>query len=314
MTQETVIMQPLPNLSNIRWQTGVLLAATAMLLSVSALRADQEVNRTLPADPKAVIEIENVSGSIEIYGWDRDEVQVTGTIGDDVEELIVEGGPRSIVIEVEVPEGRRWGNRDLAADLEIKVPKGARLEVEGISSSIEVEDFSGRLEAESVSGSIEARGSLTSADLETVSGSIRLRGANTRTSAESVSGKIELEGVSDRVEASTVSGSIEIDAGTISRGDIESVSGTIRLQCALTASARLDVGSHSGNVTVELPADVSASFEATTFSGRIDNDFGPEAERDSRWVPSKSLEFETGSGDAEITLETFSGSLRIQRR
>ena len=273
------------------------LACLALLLP-SAVRADREVDRTLPAAARATVEIENTSGRVEVTGWDREEVRVTGTIGDNVDELVVEGGRNHIVIEVDVPDRRGWGHRDADADLEIFVPREARVEVEAVSASIRVEDFQGRLEAESVSGSISASGSLESADLETVSGSIRLRGANTRTVAESVSGSIDLDGVRERVEASTVSGTIEVEAGAIERGDLESVSGTVTLECELTRGARLDMSSHSGNVSLYLPADVSASFEASTFSGRIENDFGAEAERTSRWVPSKSLEFSTGSGDA----------------
>lgn len=290
---------------------GALLLAW---LAPGAALGDVEVNRTLEAAANATIEIENTSGEITIRGWDRNEVSVSGWIGDDVEELVVEGGRNSIVIEVEIEGGRGWRSRDTDADLEIMVPRGARLEVETVSASIDVTDFDGRLEAESVSGGIDVSGTLNLAELETVSGSIEMIGANTRTSAESVSGSIRIEGAADRVEATTVSGRVEVEAGEIHRGDFESVSGSVSVECSLSPEARLEAGSHSGNVTVTLPGDLSASFEATSFSGSIDNDFGPEAERTSKWVPSKSLEFTTGGGDAEVILETFSGNIRIRRK
>ena len=274
---------------------------------------DRTVDRTLEAAATATIEIENTSGEVTIRGWDREEVSVTGWLEKDVEELVVEGSRNSIVIEVEIPDRGGWRNREIDADLEIMVPKRARLDVETVSASIDVEEFDGRLDAESVSGSIEVSGALTQADLETVSGSIRLSSNNTRSSAESVSGSIRLKGVSGRVEGSTVSGRVEVQAGEIDRGDFESVSGSVSVECNLSREARLEAGSHSGNVTVILPANVSASFEATTFSGSIDNEFGPEAARTSKWVPSKSLEFTTGNGDAEVMLETFSGNLRIEK-
>ncbi len=290
------------------------LVAALALASTPVLWADTEVDRTVEASAGASIEIENTAGSIRVRGWDSQQVQITGTIGDDVSELVVEGGRDRILIKVDTPDRRSWSRRDIDARLDIKVPRGSRLEIETVSASIDVEAFDGRLKAETVSGSIEVSGSLSEADLETVSGSIRVDGANTRVSAESVSGSVRLRGVSGRVEASTVSGSVDVQAGTIERGEIESVSGSVGLACGLARGARLDVGSHSGNVTVQLPADVSASFEASTFSGRIENDFGPQAERTSKWVPSRSLEFTTGGGDAEVSLETFSGSLRIVRR
>ena len=284
------------------------------LAQAPAVWADRNVSTTLEAAPDVSIEIENIAGSIEVRGWDRNEVQVTGTIGDDVEEFVAKGGKKSILIEVETPDRRGWRHGDIDGHLDIRVPRGARVEIETISASIDVDDLDGRLEAESVSGSIKVSGRLTSADMESISGSVRLNGANTRTVAETVSGSIRLEGVAERVEASSVSGSITVKAGAIERGELESVSGTIRLECDLKPGARLDVSSHSGNLTVTLQSDVSASFEATTFAGSIVNDFGPQATRTSKWVESKSLEFTTGSGDAEVSLETFSGNLRIERR
>jgi DUF4097 and DUF4098 domain-containing protein YvlB len=295
--------------------TGLASALLVAWLAPVALFGDERaVDRTIEATATATIEIENTSGEVTIKGWDRNEVTVTGWIGEDVEELVVEGGRNSIVIEVEIEDGRGWRNRDTDADLEIMVPKGARLDVETVSASIDVSDFDGRLDAESVSGSIDVAGELSQADLETVSGSIEMSGANTRTSAESVSGSIRIKGASQRVEASTVSGRVEVEAGEIHRGDFESVSGSVSVECTLASDARLEASSHSGNVTVMLPADVSASFEASTFSGSIDNDFGPEAARTSKWVPSKSLDFTTGRGDAEVMLETFSGNVRLRKQ
>jgi len=292
--------------------------ASALLVACVAPAAmfgdERSVERTLEATANATVEIENTSGQVRITGWDRNEVSVSGRIGEDVEELVVEGGRNSIVIEVEIEDGRGWRNRDTDADLEIMVPKGARLDVETVSASIDVSDFDGRLDAESVSGSIDVSGALTQADLETVSGSIDMSGANTRTSAESVSGSIRIRGASERVEAATVSGRVEIDAGEIRRGEFESVSGSVSVECSLAPEARLEASSHSGNVTVMLPSDVSASFEATSFSGSIDNDFGPEPSRTSKWVPSKTLEFTTGGGDAEVMLETFSGNVRLRKQ
>ena len=285
---------------------GALLAPVAM--------ASRDVERTISASPNASIEIENTAGSVRVRGWDQAQVRVSGTIGDDVEELVVEGGGGQILIEVEVPDRGGWRNRDIDARLEVWVPRESRLEIETVSASIEVDDFGGQLEAESVSGSIEVSGSPSLVDAESVSGGIRLEGVDTSATAETVSGSIRLRGVSKRVEASTVSGSIDVDAGEIERGEFETVSGTVDIRCTLARGARLDASSHSGNVTIELPASVSASFEASTFSGRIENDFGAQARSESKWVPSKSLEFSNGGGSAEVTLETFSGSVRIRKR
>jgi hypothetical protein len=73
------------------------------------------------------------------------------------------------------------------------------------------------------------------------------------------------------------------------------------------------VESHSGTVTLELPADTSAEFEIETFSGQIHNDFGPKARRTSEYGPGYELSFSTGSGEAEVSVESFSGGVYLKK-
>lgn len=291
-------------------------AFTWMLLAlamVAVVHAERSVDQTIPADPQVEIEIEIVSGSLRISGWDRNEVHIRGEIGDDVEELYVAGRGSRISIELDVPE-RRFGRVEIDADLELRVPFGARLDVETVSSGIEVEGLTGRLDLSTVSGSIEVSGAPDLVDAESVSGSIRVEGARTAIVAESVSGTVTVEGVADRIEASSVSGSIEVKASTVTRGDLESVSGTVLFEGGLAPNARLDVSSHSGSVRLYLPSDVSASFDLSTFSGNVDSEFGGTARRESRHAPGKTMDFVTGSGSAEVSVESFSGNVSIRKQ
>lgn len=290
--------------------------ALAATLAAGLASASQTVDRTLPADPGAVVEIDIISGSVDVTGWDRPEVRVTGTVGDDVEELVVSGGGSRIEIEIDFPDGRRgWrGRQDLDAYLKISVPAGSRLEIETVSAPIEVKQVSGRIEAESVSGSVRVSGRPASVDAETVSGAITVDGAATQVSAESVSGSVRLTGVAGRLDAETVSGSLVVRAEVLDRIDVESVSGSLEIEGALAPRAQVEISSHSGNVTLRLPASVSASFDVSTFSGSIRNEFGPAAERTDRWAPGKRLEFTAGAGDAEVSIETFSGSVHLVKK
>ncbi len=280
----------------------------------ASLWADQRVEETRPAEPDARIEIDIVSGSIRVTGWDREEVRVTGTIGDDVDALEFSGSARSLSIELDVPE--EWGrrHRDIDADLDISVPLQARLTVETVSADITVSNLSGTAELGSVSGQVRLTGRPDRAELESVSGDIRVDGDQTAISAETVSGQIELRGVAESVEAASVSGDIEVFANRVDRASFESVSGSIDFTGSLGPGARLDAEAHSGNVTLELPADTSATFEIETFSGNIENEFGPPAEKSGGFTPSKWLKFTTGSGEARITVESFSGNVRLKKR
>jgi DUF4097 and DUF4098 domain-containing protein YvlB len=108
-----------------------------------------------------------------------------------------------------------------------------------------------------------------------------------------------------------VSGNIAIAAGSVTDVEIETVAGQVSFQGSPSGGS-LDIETHSGNVEVRLPAGLGGRFELESFSGRIDNAFGPPAQRTSRYEPGTSVEFTTGSGGADVSIETFSGNITLK--
>ena len=290
------------------------LLAFCLLIGSGAAWAGQAVDRTVAADKDATIEIENVAGSLRITGWDRNEIKITGTLGDDVEELRLDGQRDRFEIDVEIPEGRSFGKRDIDSDLEIWVPTGSGLDVETVSAPITVTEVASWLKLSSVSGNIDASGMITEAELETVSGSIQLNGSNTVADVESVSGTIDLQGLGRAVDASTVSGTITARGAELNRASFETVAGGIEFEGSIAKSGRFEASCHSGNVVLALPASTSAVFNVSTFSGNIDSEFGGTVERTSRYAPSRRSEFSTGAGEGRVSIETFSGNVILKRQ
>ncbi len=66
-----------------------------------AAQADSKsFERAVPAEPRGVVDISNVSGRIEVIGWDRPEVNVRG-------ELAARGTPRGCGAARQGTEGER---------------------------------------------------------------------------------------------------------------------------------------------------------------------------------------------------------------
>ena len=285
-----------------------ILWTLAILLAAASAPAEQPVDVTRAVSPDATISIDNLAGSLTIIGVDGGELRITGTMGDDVEELEIRGDGDEIDIEVAIPDDDDWkGRRKVAANLEVRVPSGASLDIETVSASIDIRGVRGEIEAGSVSGAVVVAGGPGDIEAESVSGAVTVSGPARSIIAESVSGKVTAEGVSGDLEATTVSGKIHVTAVEVSDAEIESVAGSIFFEGRVGRS--LEVESHSGTVEVLVPADQSANFELETFSGRIANGLGPAARRTERYEPGLSAEFQTGSGGAEISLETFSGNI-----
>lgn len=257
--------------------------------------------------PDGTVSVENIAGEIVVEGWDRPEVQLTGSLGDNAERLEIDGSASALRIAVRYPKNTRRVDETV---LELRVPAGASLELEGVSADIEVTGMAGgNIGATSVSGDVEVEARASRAELQSVSGDITFDGETTRLTAESVSGDVVLRGVSGEVELRSVSGNLEMEGGAVTRGRFEAVSGSLDASLSVASGGKVTVESMSGDVTLRLPADQSGVFEGQTFSGDIRSDFGA-TDRSSRG-PGSRLNHTAGDGDASIRVESFSGDVRI---
>lgn len=244
-----------------------------------------------------------------VTGWDQPRVKVTGTLGRDVEDLVVESRGGTIEISVEPHRGR---DRKSSADLEIQVPEGSGLEIEVVSADVRVSGAGGDVAVEAVGGSIIVEGEPESVDAEAVSGNVLVTAAGAPISVETVSGDVKLKGVSGKLEVESVSGRIRVEGEDLKRAEINSVSSGIELMASLAHRAEVEIECHSGGVELTLPASTSARFEVETYSGRIDNELGPPALRVGRYTPQQELEFTLGDGDAKIQIDSFSGTVALR--
>jgi predicted membrane protein len=272
--------------------------------------AQEDVDARRKANPDCRVEIENMAGSIRVIGWAREEVQVTGELGRGAEGLDISGSPDDIQIEVDV----HGPGFHVNSDLEIHVPAGAEVDIEAFNADITVSKVTGSVEANTVNGNIRVDGSRGEVDVQTVNGDVEVSGTATKALAESVNGTVRIRGVSGDVEALTVNGELVVTGGQLHRGSLETVAGSIRFEGGLASGADVDIESVSGEVELLLDPDVSADIQVSSFSGEIENDFGPESESVSRYTSEKELRFETGGGDARISIETLSGNVYLRRR
>jgi DUF4097 and DUF4098 domain-containing protein YvlB len=296
----------------------VLLGLVALAPSASA---QSRVDERRPASPNGLVEIDIAVGSIRVIGWNRDEVQVTGTLGARASGLDFVSRPSRTRIQVEV-EGNP--NR-VSSDLEVRVPAGSRVQVESFSGAIEVRDVSGRVKAESVSGSITITGKASEVDAESVSGAVSITGPATRVRAGSTNASVTIRGSSGVIQAETTNGALEVSGGDFQEARLESVNGVIRFDGGLRTGASLDVETVNGSIELRLPANVGADFTISTYGGAIDSDFevrlapsrskpgqrGRDRHRDEH---EKELQFSTGGGGANVAVTTLNGRIALRKR
>jgi len=283
------------------------LCAALLLVPAMAL-ADTRVDERHNVAAGGRIELSNVAGKVTVRGWDRNDVQLTGTLSDGLQ-LRQEKSANRVRWEIEYP---RRGNNG-GATLTLNVPRSVELLLSTVSAD---QDISGvdvrRLQADTVSGNLAAAGRSGDSVLNTVSGNVTARLQTPRLDVNTVSGRIEAGwGVSGEIGAQTVSGRVGVDAGRIQRLVVETVSGGIDLSAtALAPGGRINVESVSASVSLRLPRTVSAQLSVNSFSGSINSDAG-KVER-PRYGPGSSLDARLGSGDGDIRVQSHSGSVQVR--
>ena len=290
-----------------------------LLFAAPLALAGEPINETRDLAADGSVRVDNLKGGITVRTWDRPQVKLTGTLGEGVEALRIEGGPGELRIEVRYPKGGGWfgwwggGDRAEASHLELTVPRGASLDVDTVSAVVDVQGLAGRrLSVDTVSGEVTVRDCrVEEAVIDGVSGDADLALDAGRLSVDLVSGDLSLGGtVRDRLSVDTVSGDAEVELRSVQRATLGTVSGDGELRTSLAPGGSIQAETVSGGLRLRLPAGTSARLRAESFSGRISSPVG-EVEREE-YGPGQRLDTRLGAGDGDIRLETFSGSIRLE--
>jgi DUF4097 and DUF4098 domain-containing protein YvlB len=288
-----------------------------LALSIGQAFASTPINLSKDIRPNAKINIDNVKGEVTVTAWDKNQIQVSGTLGDGARPLEIEGDERNVDIRVEGDEKKgnwfSWGNdtRMQATVLNVRVPKSVEVSINVVSAPVSIDGLDGgKVDVDSVSGRIRANLRSPEISMQTVSGTIDVAGRVGKADLQTVSGDITAPSVIDKVDAQTVSGRMTVGGGPWKDATFSTVSGDTQITGGPASGGKITVDSMSGDVQLQLPADTSAHLEASTFSGDLRSDFGSASKGDEG--PGKELKATIGSGNGNIHLESFSGDVKVR--
>jgi DUF4097 and DUF4098 domain-containing protein YvlB len=292
---------------------NALAAAALAVLFATPSQAARSIDQTADAHPKGEVEIANTAGEIRVTGWDREQVQVSGELGADAQELRFQTDGRRTEIKVIMPKG---SHRHGGADLEVKVPEGSRVAIQSVSADVTVRAVTGALRIETVSGQIDAEVFGEDIEARTISGEVMLRGHDEPALLvlNTVSGDGEISNVSGELVVHSVTGDLDITSVELERARLRTTNGDIDLRTALAEDARFDMEAINGDLRLDIIGDVNAEFDIETFNGSINSDFGPEAQPVSRYQPGKALRFTEGDGAARVRIKTLNGTISLRKR
>lgn len=223
--------------------------------------------------------LSNVSGDIRLRGGDTDEAHVVARAHGDEEWLPITVRRSEGMLSIEVDQKSSlfgWFGRGRDVEFDVVLPRGARVDVNGVSAELDVTDLVG------------------DQTYHTVSGDVSILRAGGRISLTTVSGDAELRAV-EPVEAqvTSTSGDIEAEAPLFRASKVRTVSGDVELRGAFDTGALHSIETVSGDVDVE-----SSSGLTVEVRKGIDLGGGPK----QRVV---------GDGAARLRFRSLSGDLHV---
>lgn len=256
-----------------------LMAALVSLISFATGTVAQDFQKSYGLAQGGAISIRNVSGDIEVTGYEGDQVIVNAyKEGRDRDKVEIEDLSDANRVDVRAKYPRNC-SCDANVRFEVRVPRSARYSFEQLSSA------SGNIKVSGVAGDLK---------VNTASGDVRVSDVSGAIKASTASGEMDVLNVSGTVNASTASGDVNVDLAR------------------LEGSEDMKFSSASGNVSVRAPSSLDAEVYMTTASGRIQTDFPIEI-KDRNYGPGRSAEGRLGSGARRLRIATASGDLSLLR-
>lgn len=289
----------------------IAIAATALTETALADGA-KPINERRSAKPDENVSINNIAGSVVVVGTGESEIVVTGTIAERLKLEIKQSPEGQTLIRVvhEEESSKQWKGRG-DADLQIKLPRGSKVEISTISADITASNITGRVALQSVSGEISTGENVEKLHVKSVSGDVAIGHSTTMLEAETVSGTVTVKQAKNLVNAQTVSGDVVVNGSNLSQLLLRSVSGEIHFEGSVSSDAKVRINNHSGDVTLSVPASTSAEFELISRSGSIRNTLTSDRGKEL-FMGGREAEFKTGSGTASIKVESFSGTITVR--
>ncbi len=208
----------------------------------SFANTDQVFNETYKLPSGGDFHLDNVNGSVQVEGWDRDEVEVHAVKSSEADshdldqvKIEVESHPGEVDVHTRYPTGE---GSEVAVEYHIRVPYRVLL------------------------GSIH-----------TVNGSLHVRGVNGGGELRSVNGNVEVTDSSGRFSAKTTNGDLRLELRHLIDGapmNLETVNGSVVLGLPSNASADLKLHNMNGDLYSDIPVTSTDALPgARAFHGKL---------------------------------------------
>ncbi len=275
---------------------------TLMLTMLVSAPGQQGIDTVVPAPAGAELRLSLLQADVTVRTWDRREVRVASPHGG-VEVRATNGTVR---VEVDLLRG---GSELLTVSL--TVPRDMAVEMSGPTVSVDLSGLEGEVSVSTMNGEIRLEGGRDFVRLHSLNGSVDVRGARGRIDVETNNGAVSVTGSSGAIRAHSLNSAVTLRDITSDAIDAYSLNGDLVYDGTITSGGQYSLSTHGGDVVVTVAADADVAIEASTFGGAFETAFPVTLQKAESG--GRTVKLSLGAGSARMKLESFSGTIRLER-
>jgi DUF4097 and DUF4098 domain-containing protein YvlB len=295
---------------------SLVLASCINLGDLERARADFHYSYAL--EPGGRLDLHNTNGSVDIAGWDRNTIEVSGTkfasSEDRLREISIRVSASGNEASVQTEEPRDFLHGSYSVRYVIRVPSRISLgQVHTTNGAISIEDLDGGGQLSGTNGHISLARDTGDYNVQTTNGQIDIEECSGSERAGTTNGSIRGRLKTGALQAHSTNGSIDftivkpIDGQPIR---VSTVNGGITLTLAEFHDNAITATTTHGSVTLRLPSDTNARLSASSALSRISSSFTLASTVD---ISRHRFEGQLGSGGPLISASTTTGSIHLER-
>ncbi len=274
-----------------------------LVLALVALLAPPDLDTTLTAQRGQRLEISAQTGEITVRTWAKSAVRIQAT-GEHLARLGIDQSPS--MISVRGVSARGFPPKVV---YEITVPTWMGVHLSGVNTTMHVAGTDAAVTIETVNGDVDVSGGNGVVSLRSVEGAIKLVGAKGKVDVGSVNSDVTATDIAGDLQAETVNGDLLLEKVQSDNVDANTVNGDVIYDGTIRANGRYRLVTHNGDIAVTIAEATSALVSVSTFQGDFESTF-PVTLTGRK---GKQFDFTLGGGSARLQLESFAGTIRLER-
>jgi len=221
--------------------SALFMLVLAAISAPTCLAISKEFNQTYPLQPGGSFELQNVNGTVDVQGWDRDTIEVHAVKTAkhresdlDLVSIDVDVKPGVVSVATRYPQNE---GVEVAVEYTVHVPHYAHVE-----------------------------------HLGTVNGTLRVAGIERVEDLRTVNGNIEVFEAGGSVHARTTNGNVHLELLHVQDKDgaiAETTNGSLLLAVPADTHADLETKCLNGNFFSELPVAFESTLKPREMHGRL---------------------------------------------